>query len=130
MSSTFVQAGKAGRTGTLRVVQDRSRPRAARSHGLAGCFTVSAATAVPVVTGVQPAAGFRPPPPEPMGVSEKYFVRRVHVAAARPPAGGVRAAAAPAPAVVTVTQQASQPAAPAPVAAPRPVATTGGTPPK
>jgi pyruvate dehydrogenase E2 component (dihydrolipoamide acetyltransferase) len=120
----------------------------AAALGLAGYFTVSSATAAPVVTGIQPAAGVQPAPAAagPAEVGEKYFVRRVHVAAAQAPAGGVQAAGtARAPAtvpqpVVQAPQQAAAPApapapaAPAPVAAPapapKPVATTGGTPPK
>jgi hypothetical protein len=110
----------------------------AAALGLAGYFTVSAATAPPLAIGIQPAADVQPPP-APAGlqeVSEKYFVRRVHVSALRPPAGGIQAAGR-APAAATVAQPVlpAQPAAqPAPAAAPpptpRPVATTSGTPPK
>jgi hypothetical protein len=108
----------------------------AAALGLAGYFTVSAATAGPVAFGSQPAADVQPVPAAGMQeISEKYFVRRVHVAPVRPPAGGVKAAGqAPAAAVVAQPLVPAQPAPaqPAPAVAPapaaKPVATTGATP--
>lgn len=111
----------------------------ATALGLAWYFTSSAVTAAPLAFGAQPAAAGPPV----MGIEQlddRVFVRRVHVPALRPPAGGVRAGAArPAGGAASASGAAAAPAvggtapaqaaAAAPIAqpAPTPVATTGGS---
>jgi hypothetical protein len=117
----------------------------AAALGLAGYFTVSAASAAPIAVGgagnqaaQQPAAAVQ------ANLSDRVFVRRVHAPAIQPPAGGVRPAGTRAPGQVVpaqvATTQASTsaqpvaaptaPAAPAATPAPQPTAATGGTKPR
>src|SRR5215831_20474260 len=93
----------------------------AAALGMAWYFTSSAATAVPVAFGAQPAAGARPV----VGVEQlddHVFVRTVHVPAPRPPAGGVKAGTTQSGAGARPAQAAApgaaQPAAAAPIAQP------------
>jgi hypothetical protein len=125
------------------VVRRLTRGAGAAALGLAGYFTVSAATAAPMVFGAQPAGVG----PQPAGAAEalddRVFVRRVHVPAPRPSAAGVKSAttaraatggravsaqAGVAQPAGTTTQQ-TQAAGPAPAPAPKPppAAATGGS---
>jgi len=123
------------------VVRRLTAGAGAAALGLAGYFTASASTAVPVAFGARPAAEQQPV----VGIEQlddHVFVRTVHVPAPRPPAGGVRSStpvrtsggAAAAPAASGGAPAAAAPIAqPVPAAAapaPKPVATTGGSTPK
>jgi hypothetical protein len=122
------------------VVRRLTRGTGAAALGLAGYFTVSAATAAPMVFGAQPAGVG----PQPAGAAEalddRVFVRRVHVPAPRPSAAGVKSATAARAAAggrtVSARAGVAQPAgtttqaagpAPAPAPKPPPAAATGGS---
>jgi hypothetical protein len=122
------------------VVRRLTRGAGAAALGLAGYFTVSAATAAPMAFGAQPTGAGQQPAGAAEALDDRVFVRRVHVPAVRPSAAGVRSAtagraasggatvsaqAAAALPVGTTKQTGSQAAAPAPK--PPPVAATGGS---
>jgi hypothetical protein len=128
------------------VVRRLTRGAGAAALGLAGYFTVSAATTVPMVFGAQPAGASEQPAGAAEALDDRVFVRTIHVPAPRPSASAVRGAtgqAASGRAVSaaagaaqstggatqsTVTQQpASQGPAPAPAPPPKPVAASGGS---
>jgi hypothetical protein len=120
---------------------------------LAGYFTVSSATAVPLAFGAQPEGG-QGATLDGGQVNDRVFIRKVHLPPPSAPAGGVKAAATSrgAGGGTTAAAGAAQPAAgvtrpaggaapaaappvvavaPPPTPKPTPVATTGGsTPPK
>src|ERR1700730_13401823 len=75
------------------VVRRLTRGTGAAALGLAGYFTVSAATAAPmVVFGAQPAGASPQPAGAPEPLDDRVFVRRSHVPAVRPSAAGVKSA--------------------------------------
>ena len=107
----------------------------AAALGLAWYFTASATSAVPVAFGAQPAADDQ----QVVGIEQlddHVFVRTVHVPVVRPPAGAVKAGAAPSGGATAARTGAAAAAAvpvaqPVPAAAapptPKPVATTGAS---
>ncbi|HEY4025659.1 MAG TPA: hypothetical protein VGO86_04430 [Candidatus Dormibacteraeota bacterium] len=111
----------------------------AAALGMAGYFTVASATSAPVAFGA-PAGDAHPGAL--MGgdpLNDKVFIRKVHVAAPRPAAGGVVASAASraqggaapvaggAPQAQVAAASVASPQPPAATPRPTPVATTGGT---
>jgi hypothetical protein len=127
------------------VVRRLTRGAGAAALGLSGYFTVSAATAVPMVFGAQPPTAGQQPAGAAEALDDRVFVRRIHVAAPRPSAAGVRSATAgqvanggravAAQGGVAQSAGTAAPAAagaaPAPAPKPAPAAASGGsTPPK
>lgn len=112
----------------------------AAALGLAGYFTVAAATAAPIAFGAQSTAEEGPAVGSAEELDDRVFVRRVHVQAPpRPPVGGVKAVAgrtasggqaAPVSAQPAGAGQAPAAVAPKPAPPPPPAATTGGSKPK